>query len=104
MAAFSSEKMALDSVYKARRLELAFENHRWFDLLRMATSYNDVDKPMDILKQHTFHTDSILYTSFTKIPPPKESDYINEHLLLPIPQGEIDTNNDMDIPQNDGYN
>jgi len=103
MEAFDSEKMALDSVYHERRMELAFENHRWFDLLRMAKSYNNENLPMDILKQHTFHTDSILYSSFNPLPPPAEFNYVNEHLLLPIPQTEIDSNNEMVIPQNDGY-
>ena len=103
MAPFTSREMALDSIYKERRLELAFENHRWFDLLRMRDSYNDPDKPMAILRQHTFHTDSILYTSFTKLPPPDVANYINARLLLPIPQQELDTNNEMDIPQNDSY-
>jgi hypothetical protein len=103
MASFTSQKMALDSIYQERRLELAFENHRWFDLLRMAKSYGNVNMPMDILKKHTFHTDSILYSSFNPLPPPDISNYINSRLLLPIPQTEIDTNNEMVIPQNEGY-
>lgn len=103
MAAFTSPKMALDSIYQERRLELAFENHRWFDLLRMAKSYNNVNMPMDILKKHTFHTDSILYSAFNPLPVPNIADYTNEHLLLPIPQTEIDTNNEKEIPQNPGY-
>lgn len=103
MAAFTSKTMALDSVYKERRMELAFENHRWFDLLRMQKSYNDVNKPMDILKKHTFKTDSILYSSFNPLPVPDVANYNNNRLLLPIPQTEIDTNNEMVIPQNSGY-
>ncbi|MCU0474381.1 MAG: RagB/SusD family nutrient uptake outer membrane protein [Bacteroidales bacterium] len=103
MQAFTSPEMALDSVYQERRLELAFENQRWFDLLRMAKSYNNVNMPMDILKQHTFHTDSILYTAFNPLPVPDIANYVNAHLLLPVPQTEIDTNNEMVIPQNDGY-
>ncbi|MDQ1296927.1 MAG: RagB/SusD family nutrient uptake outer membrane protein [Bacteroidota bacterium] len=103
MQPFTSPEMALDSVYQERRLELAFENQRWFDLLRMQKSYNNVNKPMDILIQHTFHTDSILYTAFNPLPVPDIANYVNAHLLLPVPQTEIDTNNEMVIPQNDGY-
>ena len=103
MAAFTSKTMALDSVYQERRLELAFENHRWFDLLRMQKSYGDENKPMDILKKHTFKTDSVLYSSFNPLPVPDITNYVNAHLLLPIPQTEIDTNNEMVIPQNPGY-
>lgn len=103
MAPFTSPTMALDSVYKERKLELAFENHRWFDLLRMRNSYGDENRLMDILKQHTFVTDSALYSAFNPLPPPDISNYTNDHILLPIPQTEIDTNNEMDIPQNPGY-
>lgn len=103
MAAFTSKTMALDSVYQERRLELAFENQRWFDLLRMKDSYGDINKPMDILRQHTFHTDSILYSSFNPLPVPDEGNYTVAHLLLPIPQTEIDTNNELVIEQNKGY-
>lgn len=103
MEPFTSKEMALDSIYQERRLELAFENHRWFDLLRMKDSYNDENKPMDILKKHTFVTDAVLYSSFNPLPVPDITNYTNDHLLLPIPQTEIDTNNEMDIPQNPGY-
>lgn len=104
MAAFTSVEMALDSVYQERRMELAFENHRWFDLLRMADSYSNPEKPMEILRQHTFNTDWVaLYSLFNPLPIPDESDYTVDHLLLPIPQVELDTNNETDIPQNDGY-
>ncbi len=103
-APFTSKEMALDSVYHERKLELAFENHRWFDLLRMNKSYNDPNKAMDIIKLHTFTTDwEALYSLFDPLPPPAEANYTNEHLLLPIPQYEIDANIDITIPQNPGY-
>jgi len=101
---FGSDVEALDAVYAERRLELAFENQRWFDLLRMVKSYNDPDKPMKILKKHTFETDwDILYSKYNPMQPPEERFYIKERLLLPIPQAEIDTNNEMVIPQNPSY-
>ena len=103
-APFTSQTMALDAVYQERRLELAFENHRWFDLLRMNTSYNDPNKAMDILKQHTFVTDwALVYSTFDPLPVPDEGNYVNDRLLLPIPQYEIDANNEMVVPQNPGY-
>jgi starch-binding outer membrane protein, SusD/RagB family len=104
MSPFSSKEMALDSVYMERKLELAFENHRWFDLLRMKDSYGNENKPIEILREHTFVTDwEQLYSLFNPLPVPDESNYTNERLLLPIPQTEIDTNNEMKIPQNPGY-
>jgi hypothetical protein len=101
---FTSPTEALDAVYKERRLELAFENQRWYDLLRMNMSYNDPDKAMSILKTHTFITDwLLLYSKYSPILPPIESFFINERLLLPIPQTEIDINNELVIPNNPSY-
>lgn len=101
---FASRDEALDAVYKERRLEFAFENIRWFDLLRMNKSYGNPDKAVEILKQHVFVTDwDILYGQYTKIALPEESAFTTARLLLPIPQTEIDTNNEIQIKQNDGY-
>ena len=104
-APFASKNEALDSIYKERRLELAFENQRWFDLLRMNKSYGNPDKAVEILKQHVFVTDwLILYGEYSKISLPEQSAFITKRLVLPIPQTEIDTNNELEIKQNDGYN
>jgi starch-binding outer membrane protein, SusD/RagB family len=101
---FSSKTQALDEVYKERRLELAFENQRWFDLLRMGKAYDNPNKAVEILKTHTFVTDwIILYSRYQKITVPAEVLFIADRLLLPVPQTEIDTNNEMVIPQNKGY-
>jgi len=103
-APFGSKTEALDAIYKERRLELAFENHRWFDLLRMGKSYNDPNKAVNILKKHVFETDWVrLYSEYDKIPIPAQALFTNQRLLLPIPQTEIDTNNELNIPQNEGY-
>lgn len=110
LAPFGSKEEALDAVYKERRLELAFENQRWFDLLRMNKSYNDPNKAMSILKAHTFTpgdgktTDyDLIYSKYTIITKPDINNYINDRLLLPIPQTEITTNNIIKIPQNPSY-
>lgn len=101
---FATKTEALDSVYHERRIELAFENHRWFDLMRMGRAYDDPNKALSILKKAIFETDWLnLYAQFNKIAPPVESNFNIEHMLLPIPQQEIDTNNEMVIPQNPGY-
>ena len=100
--AYTSSTEALDAVYAERRLELAFENKRWFDLLRMATSYNDPNKPMDILRTHVFVTDwDEMYSKYTSQPLPAASDFTNGKLLLPIPQYELNVN--PAIPQNSAY-
>ncbi len=102
--AFTSKMEALDAVYAERRLELAFENQRWFDLLRMNKSYEDPNKAIDIMKKHVFETDwDMLYSKYNPIQPPETRFFNNYRLLLPIPQSEIDTNNEMTIPQNQDY-
>jgi hypothetical protein len=101
---FASKEVALDSVYNERRLELAFENQRWYDLLRMGKSYNNPDKAIEVLKKHTFVTDwDVLYSLYNPILPPEERFFVKERLLFPIPQSEIDANNEIVIPQNPGY-
>lgn len=101
---FGSKIEALDAVYAERRLEFAFENQRWFDLLRMAKSYDNPNKALEIMIKHTFVTDwELNYSKYNPIQPPEQRFYIKERLLLPIPQTEIDTNNEMKIAQNDTY-
>jgi hypothetical protein len=101
---FDSKEEALDSVYQERRLELAFENQRWFDLLRMGKSYNNPEKAVEVLSNHIFVVDwTLLYSLYNPILPPESRFFKKERLLLPIPQSEIDTNNEMKITQNDDY-
>ena len=68
-----------EAIRKERRLELAFEGSRWFDLIR----YDNGQYAATF-----FH--SIGKTNFTA-----------KHLLLPIPQKEIDAN--PNLTQNPGY-
>lgn len=68
-----------EKIRKERRIELAFEGHRWFDLIRYDNGQ---------YAQQFFH--SIGKTNF-----------IAKHLLLPIPQKEIDAN--PNLKQNMGY-
>ena len=68
-----------EKIIHERRMELAFEGHRWFDLIRL----NNGEYAVNFLK-------SIGKTNVTK-----------ERLLLPIPQTEIDSNPLM--TQNPGY-
>lgn len=68
-----------DKIIHERRIELAFEGHRWFDMIRL---YNG-DYALEFLH------------SIGKINASKK------HLLLPIPQKEIDAN--PNLIQNTGY-
>ncbi len=68
-----------EAIRKERRLELAFEGSRWFDLIRYDNGQ---------YAQSFFH--NIGKTNFT-----------SKFLLLPIPQKEIDAN--PNLTQNSGY-
>jgi len=76
-------------IYDEMQLELAFENHRWFNLLRTG-------KAKEIMEQH-----GDLYRN--KQPHFAEPAYIIEEykFLYPIPQREITLNPALD--QNPGW-
>jgi len=104
-AGITSTKLFEDTLTNERRLELAFENHRWFDLQRYGTTLT------------TINAVSTMQAHFAKEYPVHYKDYpapamtlaqlqaaINtDKLLLPIPQREIDTNTKIVIQQNPGY-
>jgi len=105
-ATYGTGTGALDKVYLERRLELAFEDTRWFDLLRMNQSYGYPDKAVSILKNEVFVTDISLYSGYKPIIPPSQEYYKSTKLLLPIPQQEIDTynsGNTLTLTQNADY-
>lgn len=70
------------AITKERRLELAFENHRWFDLLRTG-------KAIEVLNN----------SQGASIYPINVKPY---QLLFPIPQAEIDASGHK-LEQNEGY-
>ncbi|NSL85633.1 RagB/SusD family nutrient uptake outer membrane protein [Chitinophaga sp. Mgbs1] len=76
------------AVFQERRVELAFENDRWFDLARTAAT------GVSILQQY-------LKNEYNLVAPVLTTD----RLLFPIPQSEINIHNDpASFPQNKGYN
>ncbi|WP_300702502.1 RagB/SusD family nutrient uptake outer membrane protein [Bacteroides sp.] len=80
----SSQEKMRDAVANERRLELAFEGHRWFDLVRTGkaqetmNSLNSRDEGRRIMDELT-----------------------EERILFPIPQAQIDIN--PNLKQNQGY-
>ncbi len=68
-----------DKIRQERRIELAFEGHRWFDMIR----WDNGQYALDFL-----HSIGKINAS-------------QKHLLFPIPQKEIDTN--PNLKQNTGY-
>lgn len=93
-----NEQKFKDALLLERRIELAYENQRFFDMLRLGD-------PINILKSHFANE----YTAhYSKIQPAitlaqLQSMVTQERMILPIPQREIDTNNEIVIPQNPGY-
>lgn len=87
-----------------RRFEFAFENQRWFDLVRFKTTTTTLD-PIAIIKNHYSNMYSSYYSQYPQ--PLSLTDLQNmvtvEKLLLPIPQREIDINTTIVITQNPGY-
>ncbi len=79
----ASQQALLAEIDKERRLELIGEGHRWFDLVRTG-------KAVQVMTQHFATTPG--YSTAT----------IDQHnLLMPVPQGQINT--DPAIKQNPGY-
>jgi len=84
-AASSSKDNAINALLNERRLELALEGQRWFDLVRL-------DKVEDVMN-----------AVFAKDPGRPAQVYVFDQnsYILPIPQGEIDAN--TNLVQNPGY-
>jgi len=87
-----------------RRLEFAFENQRWFDILRFGTTLTTINA-LDVMKNHFANMYTIHYDSY---PQPLSLFQLQNlvtanRLLLPIPQRGIDNNTFISIAQNPGY-
>jgi hypothetical protein len=74
-----SEAQYLEAIYKERRLEFAFEMHRWYDLLR--------------------HPDTNYFTTVMRAA--GKTNILPKHRYMPIPQEERDKN--PNLTQNEGY-
>jgi len=101
----TSVKLFEDTLSNERRIEFAFENHRWFDLVRYGTTLTTINA-VDAIRAHFAKEFPVHYKDYAA-PTPTLAElqgYITaDKLLLPIPQREIDTNTKIVIPQNPGY-
>ncbi len=96
-----------DSLSKERKLEFAFENQRWFDMVRYNTTLPAQTENAVTRLKNNF---AFMFTNhYGKYPAPTptlatlQSFITTDKLLLPIPQREIDNNTHIIIPQNPGY-
>ena len=88
-----------------RRAEFAFENHRWFDLVRYGTTLTTINT-VQVLKDHFTYEYASHYSTYVAPVPTlaQLQGYVTtQKLLLPIPQREIDLNTQIVIAQNPGY-
>ena len=81
----------LDKLLLERQLELAFENQRWFDLVRTGRFIEELDE-VELSYNTTTQTAQVV----TLNPQP-------HHRYFPIPQHEIDQAAPNVLVQNDGY-
>lgn len=79
----STKDLLLNEIDRERRLELIGEGHRWFDLIRTG-------KAISVMTSH-FNNNQGYSTAQIK----------EHHLLMPVPQGQINT--DPALKQNPGY-
>lgn len=88
-----------------RRWEFAFENQRYFDLMRFNVTLTTVNA-VQTLRDHfakEYPTHYNLYPAPRLTLAELQANVTNDKLLLPIPQREIDNNTIIRIPQNPGY-
>lgn len=81
----ASQEDGINKILNERKMELAFEGHRWFDLKRTG-------KAITILSQQKDGNGKVL---------PYASNLNPNRLLWPIPQAELDKN--KNLTQNPGY-
>lgn len=93
----------LDAIYHERRVELALENHRYFDLTRWGLMEKEIKTDGYLVTAKTTVVDGEYVVEPADAEPLKISNYNPTiHVLLPIPQSEVDITNGM-ISQNPGY-
>lgn len=78
----TNKEAFINALINERRWEFAFENHRWFDLIR-------ANKAIEVMNVHASITGTLETVTAEK-------------LIYPIPQNQIDATNNV-ITQNTGY-
>jgi starch-binding outer membrane protein, SusD/RagB family len=101
----TSTKLFEDTLSNERRIEFAFENQRWFDLLRYNVTMTTVTAEAT-MKAHFEKEYPVHYKNYP-LPTPTlaelQANVTRDKLLLPIPQKEFDTNPRLNGQQNPGY-
>lgn len=85
-----------EAIRKERKVELAFENVRYFDIRRWKVAQDILNGEIHGLDINTTNE-----SEFYKVVPFETRVFTNKHYLWPIPQDEINTN--TDLIQNTGW-
>jgi len=91
--AFSSQEFALKAIYFERKLELAMEGYRYFDLSRWGIAATTINAYFQYEGQYTTDVRTAKFTA-------------NKNEYMPIPQAQIDltmVNGKATLTQNQGY-
>lgn len=97
-ATVAADKQKLhDIILHERRIELAFENKRWYDLVRSGLAVSTKNEFGQKVKANPGN----YYYATGNFPPPNTFNLTENSLLLPIPVSEIITN--PQLKQNAGY-
>ena len=93
-----SGEALFERIINERRIELVFEEHRWFDVRRwkILPQVADEDRTRMIIRKNPDGTKQYEVTFW------KEGNFNEANYLLPIPQAEINKN--ALLEQNPGYN
>ena len=86
---FANYNDAIEALRIERRLELAHEGHRFFDLVRWGIAAEVLNDYLDVERTRRTHLTGARFVAGT-------------HEYMPIPQSQIDLGRDL-IDQNDGY-
>lgn len=105
LTSLSSVALFEQALSTERRIEFAFENQRWFDLVRFNTTLTTVTAEQSIKDHYAdeYYAHYRLYLPPTPTLAELQGYITRDKLLLPIPQREIDNNTQLVIPQNPGY-
>lgn len=112
-AGLSKDEMR-ERIRHERKIELVFENHRYFDLIRWGIAIDVLNgfEPIGIKierkatapsheeKPQLFDPEMFTFTKF--VVPGRTQTFPESNMLLPIPQSELDKN--PNLTQNPGYN
>jgi starch-binding outer membrane protein, SusD/RagB family len=87
-----------------RRFEFAFENQRFFDMVRFNNTMTTI-RAVQTISDHIAKEFTKHYALYNPVVPLNilQANVTANKLLLPIPQKEIDTNQQLVIAQNPGY-